>query len=155
MTASSESKRWRCCEELLPIGGDHGHHLRRAVVRLACCAQPQHPLSGRHAGAGRPRKNCYAYEDSKLRLALIRRNLLLDGGRLTRKGPPPMSSSQQFLKFAADCESIGKLMRDRPTDPDWGRLAERWVSCAEWAERQSLAAEKAQLRRREQRSQQR
>jgi hypothetical protein len=66
-----------------------------------------------------------------------------------------MSPSEQFLKFAADCESMGKLTRDRRTDPDWGRLAERWVRCAEWAERQSLAAEKAQIRRRDQRSQQR
>jgi len=66
-----------------------------------------------------------------------------------------MSPSQQFLRFAADCESMAKLTRERPTDPDWGRLAERWVRCAEWAERQSLAAGKAQLRRREQRSQQR
>jgi hypothetical protein len=66
-----------------------------------------------------------------------------------------MSPSQQFLRFAADCESMGKLTRDGPTDPDGGRLSERWVRCAEWAERQSLAAEKAQIRRREQRSQQR
>jgi hypothetical protein len=66
-----------------------------------------------------------------------------------------MSPSQQFLKFAADCESMAKLTRGRRNDPDWDRMAERWVRCAEWAERQSLAAQKAQLLRREQRSQQR
>ena len=27
-----------------------------------------------------------------------------------------MSPSQQFLRFAADCESMAKLTRDRPTD---------------------------------------
>ena len=63
-----------------------------------------------------------------------------------------MSPSQQFLRFAADCESMAKLTPDRRNDSDWGRLAQRWVRCAEWAERQILAAEKAQLRRREQKS---
>ena len=65
-----------------------------------------------------------------------------------------MGPSQQFLKFAADCESIAKLTLDRRNGPDWHSLAERWVRCAEWADRESLAAEKAHLRRREQKSQQ-
>ena len=59
------------------------------------------------------------------------------------------SHYQQFLRFAADCESMAKLTRDRRNDPDWVRLAERWVRCAEWAERQTVAAEQAQLRRRQ------
>jgi hypothetical protein len=88
-----------------------------------------------------------------LRLALTPRSVLLDGGRpMETDRPPPMSPSQQFLKFAADCEAMAKLTRDQRKDPDWGRLAERWVRCAEWAESQSIAAEKAHLRRREQRS---
>jgi hypothetical protein len=74
---------------------------------------------------------------------------MVDGNE---QDPPPMSPSEQFLKFAADRESMAKLTRDRRTDPDWDRLAERWVRSAEWAERQTLAAEKAQLRRREQKS---
>ena len=48
-----------------------------------------------------------------------------------------MSPSQQFLKFAADCESRAKLTLDRRNEPDWHRLAERWVRCAEWADRES------------------
>ena len=48
-----------------------------------------------------------------------------------------MSPSQQFLKFAADCESMAKLTLDRRNEPDWHRLAERWVRCAEWADRES------------------
>ena len=63
-----------------------------------------------------------------------------------------MSPSQQFLRFAADCESMAKLTPGRRNGSDWDRLAQRWLRCAEWAERQSLAAEQAQLRRREQKS---
>ena len=48
-----------------------------------------------------------------------------------------MSPSQQFLKFAADCESMAKLTLDRRNEPDWHRLAEPWVRCAEWADRES------------------
>jgi hypothetical protein len=84
-----------------------------------------------------------------LRVAVTGRNLAAWGVDRSKQAPP-MSPSQQFLKFAADCET--KLTRDQRKDPDWGRLAERWVRCAEWAESQSLAAEKAQLRRREQKS---
>jgi hypothetical protein len=58
-----------------------------------------------------------------------------------------MTPSQQFLKFAADCESMARLTHDPRNEPVWRRLAERWVRCAEWAERESLAAQNAQFQR--------
>jgi len=60
-----------------------------------------------------------------------------------------MTPSEQFLRFAADCESMARLTDDPENEPVWRRLAERWVRCAEWADRESLAAQNAHLRRRE------
>jgi hypothetical protein len=54
-----------------------------------------------------------------------------------------MTPSQQFLKFAADCESMAGLTPDPENEPVWRRLAERWARCAEWAERESLAAQRS------------
>jgi hypothetical protein len=52
----------------------------------------------------------------------------------------PMIPSTIFLRFAAECESMVRLCRDRENKLVWRRLAERWIRCAELAERQSLAA---------------
>ena len=60
-----------------------------------------------------------------------------------------MTPSEQFLRFAADCESMAKLTPDPENEPAWGRLADRWARCAEWAHRESLAAQNAQFQRRE------
>ena len=50
-----------------------------------------------------------------------------------------MTPSEQFLRFAAECESKAKFTHDRENKPVWHRLAERWVRCAELAESQSVA----------------
>jgi len=63
-----------------------------------------------------------------------------------------MTPRQQFLKFAADCESMARLTPDPENEPVWRRLAERWARCAEWAERESLAAQNAHLQKRERKS---
>ena len=66
-----------------------------------------------------------------------------------------MTPSQQFLKYAADCESMAKLTLNGKNDPDWHCLAERWVRCAQWAEGQTLAAQHAQEKRKHKDDQQR
>ena len=58
-----------------------------------------------------------------------------------------MTPSQQFLRFAADCQSMAMFKCDPQSKLVWRQLAERWTRCAEWAERESLAAQNAQLQR--------
>jgi hypothetical protein len=58
-----------------------------------------------------------------------------------------MTASEQFLRFAADCQSMATLKPDRQSELVWRQLAERWTRCAEWAERENLAAQNAQLQR--------
>src|SRR5436190_1529606 len=60
---------------------------------------------------------------------------------------PKMTPSEQFLKFAAECESMARLTRDQRDKPEWQRLAQRWVNCAEMAERQSLAVDHVREKR--------
>jgi hypothetical protein len=48
-----------------------------------------------------------------------------------------MIASEQFLRFAAECESMAKFTRNPENKPIWRRMAERWVRCAELAERHS------------------
>ena len=50
-----------------------------------------------------------------------------------------MTPSEQFLRFAAECESMVKFTHDRENKPVWHRSAERWIRCAELAESQSVA----------------
>ena len=60
-----------------------------------------------------------------------------------------MTASEQFLKFAAECEFMAKLSQERESNPVWHRLAERWVRCAQMAEQQRLAAQEAHRRKRD------
>jgi hypothetical protein len=57
----------------------------------------------------------------------------------THGGGWPMTPSEQFLRFAAECESMVKFTHDRENKPVWHRSAERWIRCAELAESQSVA----------------
>jgi hypothetical protein len=41
-----------------------------------------------------------------------------------------MSLSEQFLKFAHECESMAKSAVDLENGLVWRRIAERWVRCA-------------------------
>ena len=59
-----------------------------------------------------------------------------------------MTPSEHFLRFAAECESMAKLTHDQENKPVWRRLAERWVRCAELAERQNVTLNDAHRRRR-------
>jgi hypothetical protein len=66
-----------------------------------------------------------------------------------------MTPSEQFLKFAADCESMARFTPDPESRPVWHRMAERWVRCAQVAERENLAALEAQRQKRNQERQRR
>ena len=67
--------------------------------------------------------------------------------RLTREAES-MTPSEHFLRFAAECESMAKFTHDLENKPVWRRLAERWVRCAELAERQNVVLNDAHHRRR-------
>ncbi len=52
-----------------------------------------------------------------------------------------MNSSEQFRKFAAECQDMAKLARSSESKATWNRLAARWIQCAELvADRYSSAA---------------
>jgi hypothetical protein len=64
------------------------------------------------------------------------------------RGGFPMTPSEQFRRFAAECESMAKFTHDRENKPVWHGLAQRWVRCAELAERQSAALHDVHRRKR-------
>jgi hypothetical protein len=45
-----------------------------------------------------------------------------------------MDTSAEFRKYAADCEKMVKVSKDRETKAVWKRMAERWLRCAKLAE---------------------
>jgi hypothetical protein len=51
-----------------------------------------------------------------------------------------MHPPEQFLKRAAECESMAKIARDHDSKATWTRMAERWHRCAEVEMRASLVA---------------
>jgi hypothetical protein len=52
-----------------------------------------------------------------------------------------MNSSEQFRKFAAECQAMAKFARSPESKATWNHLAARWIQCAELAaERYSSAA---------------
>src|SRR5262249_16891037 len=63
-------------------------------------------------------------------------------------GTLAMAPSERFLKCAADCNSMAVGSGDLNSRSVWRSLAERWARCAEWAEKQRLAAEKVHAHKR-------
>jgi len=51
-----------------------------------------------------------------------------------------MDMSERFLRYAAECELMAKCTPGRENKTVWRRLAERWIRCAEFIERQNSAA---------------
>jgi hypothetical protein len=51
-----------------------------------------------------------------------------------------MVPSEEFLRYAAQCERMVKSSRDPESKAVWSRMAERWVRCAEFAQAQVLSA---------------
>jgi hypothetical protein len=42
-----------------------------------------------------------------------------------------MHTSDRLLKFAAECEAMAKIARDRENKIMWSGLAQRWLRCAD------------------------
>jgi hypothetical protein len=53
-----------------------------------------------------------------------------------------MVASEVFIRHAAECEYMAKRSRDPQNREVWRRMAERWIRCAELAERQSQPSAK-------------
>jgi hypothetical protein len=51
-----------------------------------------------------------------------------------------MNASDRFLRFAAECEVMAKCTPSPENEIVWHRMAERWIRCAEFIERQESAA---------------
>ena len=51
-----------------------------------------------------------------------------------------MNTSTKFLRFAAECEVMAKCTPSPENEIVWHRMAERWIRCAEFIERQDSAA---------------
>ena len=58
-----------------------------------------------------------------------------------------MNPSEEFMRHAAECESMAKFTRDPQSRATWSHMAERWVRCAELFDSQSEAARHAPPRR--------
>jgi hypothetical protein len=59
-----------------------------------------------------------------------------------------MNLSENFAKFAAECELMAKFTRIPENRTVWIRMAERWLRCAELNDRQTSAAHDANLAKR-------
>ena len=63
-----------------------------------------------------------------------------------------MNPAEKFRKFAAECEVMAKFARSPESKATWGRLAVRWIQCAELAtDRYSAAAKLDRIARRQRR----
>ncbi len=51
-----------------------------------------------------------------------------------------MHPPEEFLRHAAECKLTAKLARDPASKAAWSQMAERWLQCAELAERKILTA---------------
>jgi hypothetical protein len=56
-----------------------------------------------------------------------------------------MSTSEKFLRFAAECEVMAKFTRSAESRATWSRLAERWIRCAEMVERNAVSSRRHRI----------
>jgi hypothetical protein len=54
-----------------------------------------------------------------------------------------MDVSERFLRFAAECELMAKSAPTRENKRVWLSIAQRWIRCAEFVERQNSLAHTA------------
>jgi hypothetical protein len=54
-----------------------------------------------------------------------------------------MHPPEEFLRHATDCKLTAKLARDPASKAAWNQMAERWLQCADLAERKSYATGEA------------
>jgi hypothetical protein len=60
----------------------------------------------------------------------------------------PMHPPDEFLKHAAECKQTAKFARDPQSKATWNQMADRWMRCAELANRQFLEARQGYLGKR-------
>ena len=53
-----------------------------------------------------------------------------------------MNPSQEFRKFAAECERMAKFTRDRQSKNEWRLMSERWLQNAKSFEEKHPAPER-------------
>ena len=53
-----------------------------------------------------------------------------------------MTASIKFRRFAAECQAMAKTARTAESKATWGRLAARWMQCAESTEHHWLPAKR-------------
>jgi len=51
-----------------------------------------------------------------------------------------MVPSEEFMRYAAQCEHTAGATRDPETKASWNRMAQRWLRCAELAQVNEAAA---------------
>src|SRR6266446_4704429 len=62
------------------------------------------------------------------------------GGVRSSRSSNPMHPPEEFLRHATECKVTAKLARDPASKAAWSQMAERWLQCAELAERKSSTA---------------
>ena len=59
-----------------------------------------------------------------------------------------MNSADKFRRFAAECEAMAKIAPSAESVDLWGRMAARWLRCAEMAESNAAAITQIRMTRR-------
>lgn len=54
-----------------------------------------------------------------------------------------MDTTDQFLRFAAECEVMAKFTRSAENKAVWNGLAQRWLRCAELMDREYTGTRRA------------
>ena len=62
-----------------------------------------------------------------------------------------MDATRAFLRFAAECEVMTTITRDKESKLMWRRLAERWLMCAGLIDYQRSTANYGSLMQRDER----
>ena len=60
-----------------------------------------------------------------------------------------MDVSREFLRFAAECEVMAKMARDKENKLVWRRLADRWLRCSHLIDDQLSTANYDSLKKRD------
>jgi phytoene/squalene synthetase len=50
-----------------------------------------------------------------------------------------MIPAEEFRRHAAECKNMANFTHDRENKAVWNRMAERWLQCAEWAQKYTPA----------------
>ena len=56
-----------------------------------------------------------------------------------------MHTSDRLLKFAAECEAMAKIARDKENKIMWSGLAQRWLRCADLTNQLDSSSHRSKL----------